>query len=744
MLSFSIFRALPDDVIKVEPCHSLLSESVFSTKVSEKLAALNIHGELSVSLLFGLVKGSGSVNYVDEKVNTSEAVQYSLIQKVRTVNKSININDAKLKKLIAPNINFDGTHVVVGISKGANYALTMNFEKCNNESKSDLKGKLKVLMNKLSVFKVEGNAEGTYNEKDKELASNLTFKVDADMLPTGNEAPTTLEEAMKLIKSAAQNLAETNNKEGNQLVFHLLPIATVKEIFGLQTAVDRVSKEIESDAIKRLEQLFDDINETSARFQSLANLIEGNRAYICDDDEKQICNQRRQFEAAVALWRNSMGELLVKVRSGEAQACEIETLRSNFEEDPLTSPTKNMDYTDSKIKHFKEKIEFVKKCVEKDFTFITMESIFKEKRSQNKNVFILFISFNKDRLLPKFYETQIFFSTLKNNHGGNEFAVVDTDILQNIDQNVGDGIRVVQYYNGRLIHDDYLKYQEKLDLLCLARCDDITPYNGGIVNYDQMKLKSVPINFHCPKSTGCVPFARSHENWVCPKCQELLEYGFDKNLYCRCGFSEAKNFAFKCCGPMHGKDYVKFSEEVLENLIKTLKPLPEVNILVIGETGVGKSTLINALANYVTHETLDDAVKNGVLHLIPTQFVVASNGNAIAETIRVGSSSNESFIKGQSSTQNPKDYAFRHDNILVHLIDTPGIGDTRGIEQDKANMKSIMDFLSQPQYKKIHGICILIKPMESYLEKNKHSFEYCLKELLAQFHRSALHNIVFC
>ncbi|XP_055348945.1 uncharacterized protein LOC129595840 [Paramacrobiotus metropolitanus] len=99
---------------------------------------------------------------------------------------------------------------------------------------------------------------------------------------------------------------------------------------------------------------------------------------------------------------------------------------------------------------------------------------------------------------------------------------------------------------------------------------------------------------------------------------------------------------------------------------------------------------------------------------------------------------NEDTMTGQSATQMPKSYVFKKGNILVRLIDTPGIGDTRGTEQDKKNFVSIMQHLSN--YDSLHGISILLKPNSARLTV---MFQFCIKELLTHLHRDACHNITF-
>lgn len=74
----------------------------------------------------------------------------------------------------------------------------------------------------------------------------------------------------------------------------------------------------------------------------------------------------------------------------------------------------------------------------------------------------------------------------------------------------------------------------------------------------------------------------------------------------------------------------------------------------------------------------------------------------------------------------------------MRIIDTPGIGDTRGIEQDNENFENILHFISR--FDKLHAICILLKPNNSRLTV---MFTFCIKHLLSRLEKSAANNIIF-
>nr|XP_022904737.1 uncharacterized protein LOC111416866 isoform X1 [Onthophagus taurus]XP_022904738.1 uncharacterized protein LOC111416866 isoform X2 [Onthophagus taurus] len=123
--------------------------------------------------------------------------------------------------------------------------------------------------------------------------------------------------------------------------------------------------------------------------------------------------------------------------------------------------------------------------------------------------------------------------------------------------------------------------------------------------------------------------------------------------------------------------------------------------------------------------------------LIPSRFTI-TDASFKSRKIEFGSDKNESFKSGQSSTQNCRSYSFETDDLIIRLIDTPGVGDTRGVTKDEENFENLLVYLGE--FTEINAIVIMLKPNDSRLTV---LFEYCIKQLLSSLERSAIDNIVF-
>ena len=143
----------------------------------------------------------------------------------------------------------------------------------------------------------------------------------------------------------------------------------------------------------------------------------------------------------------------------------------------------------------------------------------------------------------------------------------------------------------------------------------------------------------------------------------------------------------------------------------------QISIQQLGETGVGKSFWINALANYLSSTSLEATLATD---LISVKW----------------SGVNECHDRGSSATRFPRSYIFKTEHIIVSIVDTPGIGSAEGFEQDKINFQIIFNYISNLE--SIHGPYILLN--SNWLNL---SFGYCFKELLQNLTRDVSQHIVF-
>ncbi|KAK8078744.1 hypothetical protein PG994_002551 [Apiospora phragmitis] len=236
----------------------------------------------------------------------------------------------------------------------------------------------------------------------------------------------------------------------------------------------------------------------------------------------------------------------------------------------------------------------------------------------------------------------------------------------------------------------------------------------------------------------------SHD-WVCYHCRRVLEY-HERFFFCDCGRSPISDFNWQCNAETQGKKFVSWESQESKAKLDSLHSYEETNILVLGESGVGKSTFINAFYNYMLFDSLDKAMGHEKLeYAVPYSFNLQyfdenqPEGGFIERKVKVGEDVEEhDGSSGQSATQSPTVYRPPIGNRLVRLIDTPGIGDTRGEKFDRENMSKVLSTLNQ--FPSLHGIITLLKPNNTRLNV---VFKFCVQELLTHLHHDAVRNIVW-
>nr|XP_060639360.1 uncharacterized protein LOC132779708 [Anolis sagrei ordinatus] len=147
---------------------------------------------------------------------------------------------------------------------------------------------------------------------------------------------------------------------------------------------------------------------------------------------------------------------------------------------------------------------------------------------------------------------------------------------------------------------------------------------------------------------------------------------------------------------------------------------PNKVIMMMGATGSGKTTLINGMVNYILGIQWEDEFRFKLIH---------------EET-------NQS--QAQSQTSDVTAYVVNHQKgfkvpYSLTIIDTPGFGDTRGIEHDKLITEKIRKFFSnEGVIDHIDSVCFVVQASLARLTKTQ---KYIFDSVLSIFGRDIKDNI---
>lgn len=130
-------------------------------------------------------------------------------------------------------------------------------------------------------------------------------------------------------------------------------------------------------------------------------------------------------------------------------------------------------------------------------------------------------------------------------------------------------------------------------------------------------------------------------------------------------------------------------------------------ILILGSSGDGKSTLIQMLKMCSIYKHLCHATQTYKADA-KVRFTTTEGDNFDQVDVTIGNDDNEDYSKiGHSVTQRVKCHTILTDDIEINLIDTPGFNDTRGLDQDRRNFESIIQWVLDQNIQLDYIWCIM-------------------------------------
>lgn len=709
-------------------------------EISGKFRLLGIDDSLGASYLAGSVSAYGASRHLLSGRESNLCAQASLVYNVNTIKDTFHFES---KYINLHNLeSTEATHVVSEVWWGSSTVVTIEQDV---SSKEDAKQVSEILTKEIALLgdqlSLPKNGHGTSSTQAFGNSYRVWLFSDVDTVVP--RKPTTMSDAIERLARVPAGTEKFNGGKVKQLQYVLLPVTEVCRLLKCQVPRGLTTANISPALFQRLLHVFEQVERDRGDCCDYLRLLKGHKPLVSPTYLECVIAQMEEASSGANCQRGDFGRLLKDVRCGAADESALLEAAEHFGHKFSVAHTFNTH----ERTWYTEKIQFVQDLLDKGAEYAgfqrqSFDGVLGQPRDVDVYVFLL--SKKARNNFNNLYEQiSLAHKLLEDYSPGARLVIKDCDAFSEPLPEA----RIALFRNGEEIISDVYQDRKLYSKVCRARYTGAKPENSAAPRPLSATLVAMP----CPNSL-CEDTPR---DWICAECGCQIEYErSDQFIYCGCGRGNYRHWSFRCCDERHGYDFTCYQDGKLLGLLNALKVPEAINILILGQTGVGKSTWINAFVNYLQLPTLDEALQENqpFQWIIPFAFEVNNvndKGEYEAVKVKVGFDKMEQAapnsvvaekdgISGASSTQITAVHRVKDGKGIIRLIDTPGIGDTEGTESDKKNMADILCVLRS--YKDIHGILILLKPNDQKLNL---MFKFCIQELLTNLHRDAARNIAF-
>ncbi|GFP52385.1 hypothetical protein TASIC1_0001053700 [Trichoderma asperellum] len=622
----------------------------------------------------------------------------------------------------------EATHVVTGIWWGTRTAITsIASPVCSipdakaKEAQLDSQERVVEYLGQLLTGKVT-----TAYTAFKEISKSLTFRVNADIDPNKQSARISdFDGVCDFIGEIPGTLKRTRAESGIRIMYDLVPIKDFAQIMNLELEREvQIVQPTDHEYQNRALCLFDKLYAARANLNSYLQAL--------SQHELSVPKQHIETANTNSLRLNDLEDKLKSELCQDLSRARDPSFKGRLK---LNSPEWEADIQkfESLTLQYAAKMTFESEITALGIKYMHPNNTETAYSEHESDIYTLYYS-DAAMVAPSWKEHYTKFMELACAKNTEQLVyVVDCDFEAGQELRVP---RIELRENGEIVAKDFVAEQKNFAGKCFvhpATLADMEKLPDKLL--DSIR-RSVKIRCPCAAATTGDCFCR-----VCKRAIFYLKD--DDYIYCNCGRYRPANAAFKCLDPAHGVSYLKYEDSEMLLEAYDYQEFEQHNILILGETGVGKSTFINGFMNYMLFETLDKALETPDLHwAIPSSFKYTEMNNKKLDTftVTVGEETKAQrySLDGESATRSCVIYVLHMNGLTLRLIDTPGIGDTRGLQQDKKNVKGILQTLKSVE--KISTVLFLIKPNLSRLGQ---VFNFCMTELLSHLHKETNQNIVF-
>ena len=296
-------------------------------------------------------------------------------------------------------------------------------------------------------------------------------------------------------------------------------------------------------------------------------------------------------------------------------------------------------------------------------------------------------------------------------------------------KSIGQGVNIVKYkiewiFNSQQM-EQFLNYTQDASLTCTIKgLQAGVPYNFSVTAICGSEGDSNPSDPSDPLQT-MVPPKKFDTSRILAVCNLVQQPEDGKPAV----YTPPLSPKYQDSGSQLRKFVINLAEKRMQLQYK-LKTVPEKVIMVVGATGSGKTTTVNAMINHVLGVQWNDDFRLKMIH--------EPSSNQGAGTIRNQAHSQTQFV---SCYTLPYMDGFKIPYNLT-IGDTPGFGDTRGIERDKAITEQIRRFFhtkGSAGIDHVDAICFMAQAGNPRLTPTQ---QYVFDRILAMFGKDIKENVL--
>nr|XP_006137172.1 uncharacterized protein LOC102457665 [Pelodiscus sinensis] len=751
---------------------------ITSDTMEDKASALNLSGSLKASILGGLVEVGGSAAFFNDTKKSKYHARVALHYSVTTRYEQLTMSHLGTENISYPAVFDQGTatHVVTAVLYGAQAFFVFNREVSSSENMIEIEGKMKMIVEKIP--KVSGVAEGSGEMKNKEIekTENLSCKFYGDFALENN--PVTYQDALGVYSTLPKLLGDSGEKAVPVRVW-LYPLSKlnpraaqlVREISSVlvddaQSALEHLTK---CDAVPVRVWLYP-LSKLNPR---AAQLVREISSVLVDDAQSALehltkcdvrCNDMEKDRAATAFpeigrkiqlcrdlckqhrqsFQEELARTLPLIRGGDAEEGALMEILTSKEQSPFVAQRLN-EFLDKK----QEELDFVSSYLaelegvevawlqtshaEKTHDPASASSACETPKSSHW--------FEDKEGNTRARDSVNFFSDFAR---ANESNGKTRFIVASVLDEANPGASIYVYENREVMSTNFEPPSKPRPPSCDGVRHDRVPLNPAAYGRAEICGYRAEYRLVGQENWVAVNVSNTQETLTVTGLRPNIQYQFRYAAVSKLGLSESSDMSDTveeskvlvqdlrrkstrieegqpavCALPIE-KGFDSNAEHPKYRLGKETLQIPNKVIMVMGATGSGKTTLINGMINYVLGVQWKDEFRFQLIH----------------ET------TNRS--QAESQTSEVTAYEVNHTKgfqvpYSLTIIDTPGFGDTRGIDHDKEIIRKVREFFSTPgAIDHIDAVCFVV---QASLARLTHAQKYVFDSVLSIFGKDIKDNI---